>query len=45
MTIPLNILFWAMEAAYLIHCLDETIAGDGFVNIVKKHFWPATCPH
>lgn len=27
MNIPLNILFWGMEAAYLIHCLDETIAG------------------
>ena len=40
MEIPLNILFWAMEAAYLIHCLDETVAGGGFVNMVKKHFWP-----
>ncbi len=40
MAIPLNILFWAMEAAYLIHCLDETIAGGGFVDMVKKHFWP-----
>jgi hypothetical protein len=40
MEIPLNFLFWGMEAAYLIHCLDETIAGDGFVNMVKKHFWP-----
>lgn len=40
MNIPLNILFWGMEAAYLIHCLDETIAGGGFVNMVKKHFWP-----
>jgi len=39
MEMPLNILFWGMEAAYLIHCLDETIAGDGFVNMVKKHFW------
>jgi len=29
-----------MEVAYLIHCLDETIAGEGFVNMVKKHFWP-----
>jgi len=40
MEIPLNILFWAMEAAYLIHCLDETVAGGGFVDTVKKHFWP-----
>jgi len=29
-----------MEAAYLIHCLDETIAGGGFVSMVKKHVWP-----
>ena len=39
MNIPLNILFWGMEAAYLIHCLDETVTGGGFVNMVKKHFW------
>ena len=37
---PLNVLFWGMEAAYLIHCLDETIAGGGFVNMVKGKFWP-----
>ena len=36
----LSVLFWLMEAAYLIHCLDETVAGGGFVNMVKKHFWP-----
>jgi len=40
MVIPLNILFWCMEAAYIMHCLDETIAGGGFVNMVKKRFWP-----
>lgn len=40
MEITLNILFWAMEAAYLIHCLDETVAGGGFVDMVKKNFWP-----
>ncbi|MCP8320153.1 MAG: HXXEE domain-containing protein [archaeon] len=39
MEIPLNILFWGMEAAYRIHCLDETLAGGGFVNMVRKHFW------
>jgi hypothetical protein len=37
---PLNVLFWGMEAAYLIHCLDETIAGGGFVSMVKGKFWP-----
>jgi hypothetical protein len=40
MNIPLNILFWGMEAAYLVHCLDETIAGGGFVSMVKRRFWP-----
>jgi hypothetical protein len=39
MAIPLNILFWGMEAAYIIHCLDETVTGEGFVNMVRKQFW------
>lgn len=39
MDIPLNILFWAMEAAYCIHCVDETVAGHGFINMVKNFFW------
>lgn len=38
--IPLNILFWGMEASYIVHCLDETAISDGFVNMVKRHFWP-----
>ena len=29
-----------MEVSYIIHCLDETVAGGGFVNMVKRHFWP-----
>ena len=37
---PLNVLFWAMEAAYIIHCLDESIAGGGFVKMVRERFWP-----
>ena len=37
---PLNVLFWAMEAAYIIHCLDEAVVGGGFVKMVKKRFWP-----
>jgi hypothetical protein len=40
MVIPLNVLFWGMEASYIIHCLDETAVGGGFVNMVKRHFWP-----
>jgi hypothetical protein len=40
MEMPLNVLFWAMEAAYIIHCLDETIIGGGFVNMLQRDFWP-----
>ena len=40
MILPLNILFWCMEAAYVVHCLDETIAGQGFVQMVKQRFFP-----
>jgi hypothetical protein len=36
----LGILFWSMEAAYCIHCLDETAAGGGFVAMVQRHIWP-----
>jgi hypothetical protein len=36
----LGILFWSMEAAYCIHCLDETVAGGGFVAMVQRHIWP-----
>lgn len=39
MNIPLSILLWAMEAAYCLHCLDEAVAGRGFVNMIKKYFW------
>jgi hypothetical protein len=37
---PLNLLFWGMEAAYIIHCLDEATLGGGFVEMVKRNFWP-----
>ena len=35
----LIILFWLMEAAYCIHCIDEIFVGRGFVNMTKKYFW------
>jgi hypothetical protein len=28
-----------MEASYVVHCLDETITGEGFVQMIQKHFW------
>jgi hypothetical protein len=40
MIMPLNVLFWCMEAAYILHCLDETITGEGFVQMVNKRFFP-----
>jgi len=40
MEIPLDILFWAMELAYCLHCLDEAVTGIGFVEMIRKYFWP-----
>ena len=55
MNIPLNILFWAMEIAFCIHCLDEAVAGNGFPNWMSKygmksftekfHFWGCVILH
>ncbi|HET6253557.1 MAG TPA: HXXEE domain-containing protein [Puia sp.] len=36
----LSILFWAVLAAYLIHIVDETLMGGGFVQKVREHWWP-----
>ena len=55
MNIPLNFLFWTMEIAYCIHCLDEVAAGIGFPNwmikygakffTAKFHFWGSLILH
>ena len=36
----LSICFWAVLAAYLIHIVDETLMGGGFVQKVREHWWP-----
>jgi hypothetical protein len=36
----LSICFWAVLAAYVIHIVDETLMGGGFVQKVREHWWP-----
>jgi hypothetical protein len=35
----LTFLFWANFAAFIVHLLDETLMGGGFVPFVQSHFW------
>ncbi len=37
----LSLLFWALFASYIIHLLDETLLGGGFVQWIAENFWPA----
>jgi hypothetical protein len=37
---PINLLFWAVLAALVVHILDETLMNGGFVAKVKEHWWP-----
>jgi hypothetical protein len=37
----LNLLFWALLAAYIVHILDETLMNGGFVQWIVENFWPA----
>jgi hypothetical protein len=36
----LSLLFWALLASYLVHILDETLLGGGFVQWIVDNFWP-----
>ncbi len=38
-SIPLNYLFWAMEAAFIIHMIDEATVNGGLVEGMKRYFW------
>ena len=38
--IPIEIVFWGVVAAYVIHILEESILGEVFVEKVRKRFWP-----
>ena len=40
MVLPLLVPFWFMVAAYVIHCLDESLLGGSFVEKVQQHWWP-----
>lgn len=40
MTIPLNILLWSFLMAFSIHIVEESTVGGGFVQMMKKNFWP-----
>jgi uncharacterized protein with HXXEE motif len=36
----LSLLFWALLASYVVHILDETLLGGGFVQWIVANFWP-----
>jgi len=38
--VPVSFLFWAFLAAYVVHILDESVLGETFVGMVRRHFWP-----
>jgi hypothetical protein len=40
----LDLLAWALLAAYVVHLLDETLMNGGFVQWVSRHFWPGYSP-
>jgi hypothetical protein len=39
-TMTLDVLSWAVLAAYVVHLLDETLINGGFVAWVRTNFWP-----
>jgi hypothetical protein len=40
LVIPISFFFWAYVAAYVVHILDESMLGEGFVGMVRRNFWP-----
>src|SRR5215472_12258191 len=38
--VTLDLLSWALLAAYVVHLVDETLINGGFVEFVRKNFWP-----
>ena len=40
MNMTLSFLFWAVFASYVVHIVDETLIGGGFVAKVREHWWP-----
>ena len=39
-SMTLDVLAWALLAAYVVHLLDETMMNGGFVHWVSANFWP-----
>jgi hypothetical protein len=40
MNMTLSFLFWAVFASYVVHIVNETLIGGGFVAKVCEHWWP-----
>jgi len=40
LAIPIELIFWGVVAAYVVHILEESTLGEIFVEKVKKRFWP-----
>lgn len=38
--LPLLLSFWFTVAAYVVHCIDESLLGGRFVEKVRQHWWP-----
>ena len=37
----LSFLFWAVFASYVVHIIDETLIGGGFVAKIRERWWPS----
>ncbi len=40
MNIPINFLLWAYLISLSIHIVEESTVGGGFIEMMKKNFWP-----
>ena len=40
MRVPLLPPFWFTVAAYVVHCIDESLLGGSFLEKVRRHLWP-----
>ncbi|MFX0170224.1 MAG: HXXEE domain-containing protein [Candidatus Hodarchaeota archaeon] len=41
MEISLNVVFWGFVMAYCIHVVEEVAVGEGFVEMMRRTFYPA----
>jgi hypothetical protein len=40
LAIPIELVFWGVVAAYIVHILEGSILVEVFVEKVRKRFWP-----